>query len=70
MTCLAHRLHYLAEFIRIEHEIVDKFLFSMKKFLSKSGRGKRDLKNITGLHLPPKVVNTLWGTWMQSVFLL
>ena len=58
VTCLAHGLHPLGNFIRIEDEIVDKILCSLEGFLSKSGRKKRDFKNITGLHLPPEVVNT------------
>ena len=59
VNCLAHGLHRLADFNRMELEL---------KFLSKSGRRKRDFKNITGLHLPPEVVNTRCGTWLQGVF--
>ena len=68
ITCLAHALHRVCEIIRSENDEVNKIISCMKKVLKKSNKRKMQFRNLTGLPLPPEVVITRWGSWLEAVF--
>ena len=67
VTCVAHALHRLSEFVRSKHQFLDIFVSWMKKVLLKSSHRKTLYKEITELPLPPQPVVTRWGTWILTV---
>ena len=66
VTCVAHALHRLAEFVRSKHSTSDEFVSLMKKILRKNNSNKKLYKEITKLPLPNHPVTSRWGTWLNS----
>lgn len=67
LTCLAHCLSRVCESIRDLYPRVDVFLASLKETFRNSRKRKVLYQKITELALPPKVVVTRWGTWLEGV---
>ena len=63
VTCLAHSLHRVSEFIRSKFLKTDKFISTMKKVLRKSPLRRQNFKEVTKINLPPNPVVTRWGSW-------
>jgi hypothetical protein len=70
VTCLVHALHRVCETIREEYKDVNDLVSSIKSILSKSPYRRQLYKSITDLPLPPDVVVTRWGTWLNFCFYL
>lgn len=69
ITCLAHGLHRLSEFIRSKFENVDKLISGMKTtFLKCPARIRYFKENGAGAPLPPSPIITRWGTWLEAAF--
>lgn len=69
LTCLAHGLHRVCEFIRSKFESVDKLISNCKKvFLKSPSRTNIFREKLPGVPLPPRPVITRWGTWMTAAF--
>jgi Protein of unknown function (DUF 659) len=68
VTCLAHGLHRVAEYIRTNFSNVNMLISSVKKvFLKAPSRRRfflRETKN--RIPLPPSVIVTRWGTWIEA----
>ena len=58
ITCVAHEMHRVAEFIRDSHPKTDKLVAALKKILLKCPRRKRNYTEKTQLQLPPQAVIT------------
>ena len=56
ITCVAHVLHRLLEFLRQKHPTSDRFVALMMKVLVNINQRKRTFKTSTGL--PPQPVTT------------
>lgn len=68
ITCLAHSLHRLAEYIRSQFKQVDRLIALAKKVFLLSTERKNVFRNAApNTPLPPKPVITRWGTWMEAV---
>lgn len=68
VTCLAHSLHRIADFVRSNNSAVDSMIANAKKVFLKAPRRITLFKELNpNLALPPKPVITRWGTWLQAV---
>lgn len=67
ITCIAHALSRVADKVSDDHELVNKYLVELKRFLCKSNKRCMKFKEVTKLPLPPVPVKTRWGTWLQAV---
>jgi len=66
-TCLAHGLHRVAETVCILNPEVDKIIASVKKIFIQAPSRVQIFKDISPLlTLPPELVLTRWGTWIQA----
>lgn len=67
VTCTAHGLNRVAEYIRIQYPKVDKLVANVKKVFKKAPsriiKFKTDAPNIP---LPPEPILTRWGTWISA----
>ena len=70
VTCLAHALHRVCEKIRKDHEKTNSLISAIQSILCKSPFRRQMYVRVTGLPLPPKVVITRWGTWLNFCFYL
>ena len=68
VTCLAHCVQRLAEFIKSKFERQDKFIKRTKAFFKNNTRRLRLFKERTGLTRPPQPVESRWGTWLGACF--
>lgn len=69
VTCLAHGIHRLCEFIRQEFPTVNTLISKTKSVFLKAPSRKHLLKTMyPDLPLPPKPVVTRWGTWLEAAF--
>lgn len=67
ITCVAHGLHRVSEFIRGLFPDVDRLVANMKMaFLKSPSRINRFKENLS-IPVPPKPVVTRWGTWIKAV---
>jgi len=66
VTCVVHALHRVCEFLRKDYGEVNHLVASMKKVLLKSPHRKQLFKTCTGLNLPPEVIVTRWGSWLNG----
>ena len=66
VTCLAHAIHNLCDKIRKDHILANKFISVMKDILSKTPQRIQFYREITGLSLPPNVIITRWGSWIDA----
>ena len=68
ITCLAHSLHRISEYIRGLFPNVDKLVSNGKKIFLKAPSRCHLLKEIApDLSLPPQPVVTRWGSWISAV---
>ena len=69
VTCIAHLINRLAEFIKNNHKLTDILISETKKIFSKS-RSRIEIFNkfAPELSLPPKPVITRWSTWLNAAF--
>lgn len=68
VTCLAHGMHRVCEFIRECYSNVDLFISKDKNSLLKSPARIQYLREAARkLPLPPEPVTTRWGTWIKEV---
>lgn len=66
VTCLAHALHRVCEFIRDEFSLVNSFVNNFKKILLKAPHRTHLYRQCCpALPLPPQPVITRWGTWIE-----
>lgn len=69
VTCFAHALHRVCEFIRDNFPDVNSLVSLYKKILLKSPHRVSLYRQICpNLPLPPQPVVTRWGTWLEAVF--
>lgn len=69
LTCFAHALHRLAEFIRSKFENVNQLISELKMvFLKSPARRRMFLEKSNGVLLPPKPIITRWCTWLKAAF--
>ena len=68
ITCVAHVMNRVAEFVRDSHPKTDKLVAALKKILLKGPRRKRKYTKKPQLPLPPQAVITRWVTWLEAVF--
>lgn len=69
VTCLAHALHRVCEFIRDSFPDINSLISCFKKILLKAPSRVSLYKEICpNIPLPPQPVITRWGTWLQAVF--
>lgn len=67
VTCAAHGLHRVAEFIRTNFDDVNKLISNVKKTFTKAPRRKLLFQNMfPNIPLPPRPVITRWGTWIDA----
>lgn len=67
VTCIAHGLHRICEFIRDEFQTTDRLISLMKKiFLKAPLRVRIYREKCPDLPLPPSPVITRWGTWLDA----
>ena len=68
LTCLVHALHRIADHIRGLFPQVDKLVSNVKKIFRKAPARCKKFKQIAPeVPLPPEVVLTRWGTWLNAV---
>lgn len=68
VTCFAHALHRVADFIRDKFKKLDSLINCGKKIFLKAPSRIRVLKTqFPNLSLPPAPVITRWGTWLKAV---
>jgi hypothetical protein len=69
ITCCAHGLHRVAEYIRLKYPLVDSLIANKKKcFLKTPTRIREFHSNFPNLSLPPELVVTRWKTWLDAAF--
>lgn len=67
ITCLAHALHRICEFVRDQFPDVDKLISLCKKIFLKAPSRVSVYKELNPLlPLPPAPVITRWGTWIEA----
>jgi hypothetical protein len=67
LTCVAHALHRISEYIRGLFPNVDKLISNGKKvFLKAPSRCKLFKETLPNVSLPPQPVITRWGTWISA----
>ena len=67
VTCLAHGLHRVCDFIRLQFTDVDDLIANVKNIYKKSPKRILNFKKVApNLSLPPKPIITRWGTWVQA----
>lgn len=67
VTCLAHAIHRVCEFIRGSFEDVDGLISNCKKiFLKCPARLNAFKEALPDTPLPPRPVITRWGTWLSA----
>lgn len=68
LTCLAHELHRVAEFIRSNALNLDKLINLGKKTFLKAPKRKTIFNSICpNVPLHPKPILTRWGKWLSAV---
>jgi len=67
VKCVAYKLHILCEKIRILCPKTYDYLSNFKKFF-KPLKVKNSYKAITKLPLPPKIVKTRWGSFINTSY--
>ena len=67
VTCSAHCIQRLTEFIKSKFERQDKFIKRTKASFNNTRR-LRLFKERTGLTRPPQPVESRWGTWQGACF--
>lgn len=67
VTCLAHGIHRVAEYIRNSFPLVNKFISAAKKIFLKAPKRIQAYKEMLKIPLPPEPVLTRWGTWIKTV---
>ena len=67
LTCFAHAIHRVCEFVREAFPAVNELISTCKKILLKSpSRVSLYRAHCPNIPLPPKPVITRWGTWLQA----
>ena len=67
VTCLAHGLHRVAEFVRTSYPEVNRLIATGKSlFVKAPHRVERFQAMYPKLPLPPYPVLTRWGTWLNA----
>lgn len=67
VTCLAHGINRVAEYIRSEFPLVNDLISNVKKvFLKAPLRIQFYREKLPGVPLPPQPVITRWGTWLDA----
>lgn len=68
ITCIAHGMHRVCEYIRDYCSNVDLFISKAKTVFLKSPARIQILRETApNLPLPPEPVTTRWGTWLKAV---
>ena len=70
VTCICHAIHNLCDKIRKENPLANKFIGLVKDILSKSPQRQQTYFETTNLKLPPTVILTRWGTWIEAAVFL
>ena len=69
IVCVMHGLHNVADKVRLNFPVVDKFILHAKKLFRKSPKNRQYFKNYApALKPPPRPVITRWGTWLEAVY--
>jgi len=67
ITCTAHGIHRVAEQVRSQYESVDQLISNIKKIFRKAPSRMLLFKTeAPDLPLPPELVITRWGTWINA----
>lgn len=67
ITCVAHALHRICEFVRNQFPSVDRLISSCKKIFRKAPSRVAIYKSmLPSIPLPPSPVITRWGTWIEA----
>lgn len=66
VTCLAHNLHRVAETVTECYPRVDRLISSVKKVLKAPERVRLFSELYPDLQLPPELILTRWGTWIEA----
>ena len=69
ITCMAHLINRIADCIRMNHKLTDKFISEVKKIFTKCRSRTEIFKTFASeLPIPPKPVITRWATWLNAAF--
>lgn len=66
ITCLAHGLHRVCEYVRDVFNNVNELINLSKKVFLKSAARKKLFKEETKISSIPQPVVTRWGTWLSA----
>ena len=67
-TCLAHGLHNVAYFLRVQFPMLNKLIATVKSVFVKAPNRVALFKELApNVPLPPEPVVTRWGTWLAAV---
>lgn len=68
LTCMAHAIHNLCEYIAKLYPNVNDLISNGKKIIVKSNERRNSFKQMfPQLTLPPEPVRTRWGQWINSI---
>ena len=67
VTCAAHGLHRVSEFVRNLFPKVDRLVASMKLTFVKAHSRLALFREHLSIPIPPKPIVTRWGTWISAV---
>ena len=68
ITCVAHGLHNLAQYLMSKYKNVNRFVVCGKKiFLKAPNRVELFREVLPNTPLPPEPVKTRWGSWLRAV---
>ena len=67
ITCVCHGLHNVADHVRKQFPLVDKYIANCKKISRKSPKNLQYFRSFAPtLPIPPRPVITRWGTWLEA----
>lgn len=67
VTCVAHAFHNVAETVRREFPIVDKFIAEASKIFRKAPKRIQKFRELqSDIGLPPQPCLTRWATWLEA----
>ena len=68
ITCVAHGLHNLSQYLMSDYKNVNRFVVCAKKiFLKSPNRVDLFREVLPNTPLPPEPVKTRWGSWLRAV---
>ena len=66
VTCLAHGMHNVCQFVRVNFDLTNEFISNMKHLMKNSPKRKNELKNFCSIPLPKNPVVTRWCSWINA----